>query len=159
MSQHLFTIGHSTHPFDRFVALLTQHDIKVLADIRRFPGSRKFPQFNLDHLASALPEAGIEYRWLAAFGGRRGKNTNGLSNNPGLRNESFFGTTPTTCSPRSFEKASGNCSESQRESQRHLCVRRAFSGDAIDGWWPTICSQKGFPCSTSCLLASCDRIR
>ena len=89
MSQHLFTIGHSTHPFDRFVALLTQHDIKVLADIRRFPGSRKFPQFNQDNLASALPDAGIEYRWLAALGGRRGKKANGLSNNLGLRNESF----------------------------------------------------------------------
>lgn len=50
-----------------------------------------------------------------------------------------FGTTPTTCSPRSFEKASGNCSESQRESQRHLCVRSAFSGAVIVGWWPTTC--------------------
>ncbi len=61
MSPHLFTIGHSTHPFDRFVALLTQHGVKVLADIRRFPGSRKFPQFNQDNLASALPEAGKEF--------------------------------------------------------------------------------------------------
>jgi hypothetical protein len=89
MSRRLFTIGHSTHPFDRFLALLTQHGIKVLADIRRFPSSRKFPQFNQDNLASTLPEAGIEYRWLAALGGRRGKKTNGLSNNLGLRNESF----------------------------------------------------------------------
>lgn len=89
MSPHLFTIGHSTHPIGRFVALLNQHDIQVLADIRRFPGSRKFPQFNQDNLASALPEAGIEYRWLAALGGRRGKMRNGSSNNLGLQNESF----------------------------------------------------------------------
>ena len=89
MSLHLFTIGHSTHSIDRFVALLTQHGIKVLADIRRFPGSRKFPHFNQDNLASVLPEAGIEYCWLAALGGRRGKKANGLSNNLGLRNESF----------------------------------------------------------------------
>jgi uncharacterized protein (DUF488 family) len=89
MSTEFFTIGHSTHPFDRFLALLAQQNIEVLADIRRFPGSRKFPHFNQANLASALPEAGIEYRWLAALGGRRGKKTNGSSNNLGLRNESF----------------------------------------------------------------------
>jgi uncharacterized protein (DUF488 family) len=89
MSPQLFTIGHSTHPLERFLALLVQHEIKVLADIRRFPSSRKFPQFNQANLASALQEAKIEYRWLAALGGRRGKKTNGLSANLGLRNESF----------------------------------------------------------------------
>jgi uncharacterized protein (DUF488 family) len=88
MPPKLFTIGHSTHPLDRFLALLAQHGIEVLADIRRFPGSRKFPHFNQDNLASALPEVGIEYRWFEALGGRR-KKTNGSSNNLGLRNESF----------------------------------------------------------------------
>lgn len=89
MSQHLFTIGHSTHPLDRFLDLLAQHDIKILADIRRFPGSRKFPQFNQENLASILPKAGIQYHWLEALGGRRGKKADGFSNNLGLRNESF----------------------------------------------------------------------
>jgi uncharacterized protein (DUF488 family) len=88
MPPQLFTIGHSTHPLDRFLALLAQHGIEVLADIRRFPGSRKFPHFNQDNLASTLPEAGIQYRWFEALGGRR-KKTNGSSNNLGLRNESF----------------------------------------------------------------------
>lgn len=89
MSGQLCTIGHSTHPLERFLTLLAQHRITVLADIRRFPGSRKFPQFNQDNLASALSKEGIEYRWFAALGGRRGKKANGLSNNLGLRNESF----------------------------------------------------------------------
>jgi uncharacterized protein (DUF488 family) len=89
MPSQLFTIGHSTHPLDRFLALLAQHHIEVVADIRRFPGSRKYPQFNRDGLATSLPEAGIEYHWLAALGGRRGKKTDGSSNNLGLRNESF----------------------------------------------------------------------
>ena len=88
MPPQLFTIGHSTHPLDRFLVLLAQHGIEVLADIRRFPGSRKFPHFNQDNLASALAEVGIEYRWFEALGGRRKKN-NGSSNNLGLRNESF----------------------------------------------------------------------
>jgi uncharacterized protein (DUF488 family) len=89
MPPRLFTIGHSTHPLDRFLALLASHGIEVLADIRRFPGSRKFPHFNQGNLASTLQQAGIEYRWIEALGGRRGKETDGSSKNLGLRNESF----------------------------------------------------------------------
>lgn len=85
----LFTIGHSTHPLERFLALLARHHVEVVADIRRFPGSRKYPQFDRDGLATSLPEAGVEYHWLAALGGRRGKKANGPSANLGLRNESF----------------------------------------------------------------------
>ena len=70
MTLELFTIGHSTHPLDRFLALLAQHRIELVADIRRFPGSRNYPQFNRDGLTASLPEAGIEYHWLAALGGR-----------------------------------------------------------------------------------------
>ena len=89
MPHQLFTIGHSTHPLDRFLVLLAQHGIKALADIRRFPGSRKFPHFNQDNLAVNLPEAGIEYRWIEGLGGRRRNKANGSSSNLGLRNESF----------------------------------------------------------------------
>ena len=84
----LFTIGHSTHPLDGFLTLLARHGIEALADIRRFPGSRKYPHFNREHLASALPEAGVEYRWFEALGGRR-KQPGGSTRNHGLRNESF----------------------------------------------------------------------
>lgn len=89
MPSPLFTIGHSTHPMDEFLALLAMHGIENLADIRRFPGSRRFPQFNKDNLALALPKAGIEYLWLEALGGRRSKESGGQSQNLGLRNESF----------------------------------------------------------------------
>jgi uncharacterized protein (DUF488 family) len=89
MPAQLFTIGHSTHSLDQFLALLAQHGIEVLADIRRFPGSRKFPHFNQDNLASTLNTAGIEYHWLETLGGRRGKKANGSSINLGLRNVSF----------------------------------------------------------------------
>jgi uncharacterized protein (DUF488 family) len=84
----MFTIGHSTHPLDRFLALLSQHQVEALVDIRRFPGSRKHPHFNQDQLASALRSAGIEYHWLEALGGRR----HGMleeSPNLGLRNQGF----------------------------------------------------------------------
>jgi len=89
MSAQLYTIGHSTHSLDRFLALLTEHGVKVLADIRRFPGSRKFPQFNQETLPEALAAAGIEYLWFEVLGGRRRKKIGGPSENVGLRNESF----------------------------------------------------------------------
>jgi uncharacterized protein (DUF488 family) len=87
---NLFTIGHSTHSLERFLALLAQHDIEALVDIRRFPGSRKFPQFNHDDLPRALQKAGIAYHWLEALGGRRGKRRYGSSSvNLGLQNTGF----------------------------------------------------------------------
>ena len=88
MPLQLFTIGHSTHPLDGFLERLARHGIEALADIRRFPGSRKYTHFNRDGLASALPQAGVEYRWFEALGGRR-KGSGGSPRNLGLRNESF----------------------------------------------------------------------
>src|SRR5579864_3380126 len=88
MKPRLFTIGHSNQPLDHLLALLAQHGIATLVDIRRFPSSRKFPQFNQNKLASAFQKAGIEYHWLEALGGRRGKKK-GDSPNLGLENEGF----------------------------------------------------------------------
>lgn len=84
----LYTIGHSTHSLDGFLGLLARFRIEALADIRRYPGSRKYPHFGRDCLASALPESGVEYRWFEALGGRR-KQSGDSSRNLGLRNESF----------------------------------------------------------------------
>ncbi len=67
----LYTIGHSTHPIEKLLELLSEHRIAVLADIRSFPSSRKWPQFNQGELARSLGGAGIEYRWLKRLGGRR----------------------------------------------------------------------------------------
>ena len=89
MPLELFTIGHSTHPLERFLALLVQHRIELVADIRRFPGSRKFPHFNRESLASALSDGGIDYCWIEALGGRRHNKGGVQSENLGLRNESF----------------------------------------------------------------------
>jgi uncharacterized protein (DUF488 family) len=88
MPPAVLTVGHSNHPLGRFLALLARHEVEALADIRRFPGSRKHPHFNRDSLAAALQKAGIEYHWLEALGGRRPK---GLDESPnqGLENQSF----------------------------------------------------------------------
>jgi uncharacterized protein (DUF488 family) len=71
MSKEIFTIGHSTHTIDEFLRWLFDHQIEALADVRRFPGSRRLPQFGKDTLKSALEDAGIEYHWFEALGGRR----------------------------------------------------------------------------------------
>jgi uncharacterized protein (DUF488 family) len=67
----IFTIGHSTHAPDAFVALLAGAEIELLVDVRRFPSSRRFPWFNRSELQRSLPEAGIDYLHMEALGGRR----------------------------------------------------------------------------------------
>ena len=85
----LWTIGHSTHPWDEFLALLRIHGIQIVADVRTLPGSRKFPQFDQDTMAAALADEGIEYHWLPALGGRRKARDD--SPNDAWRNASFRG--------------------------------------------------------------------
>ncbi|HYO13484.1 MAG TPA: DUF488 domain-containing protein, partial [Thermoanaerobaculia bacterium] len=67
----IFTIGHSTRPIEDFLALLAEHGIGVLVDVRRYPGSRRHPQFSRDALAVSLREAGIAYVHEPDLGGRR----------------------------------------------------------------------------------------
>jgi uncharacterized protein (DUF488 family) len=67
----VFTIGHGTRPAEELVACLREADIKTLVDVRRFPGSRRNPQFGQAALADTLREAGIAYRHAEELGGRR----------------------------------------------------------------------------------------
>jgi uncharacterized protein (DUF488 family) len=69
----LWTVGHSTRSLDELLTLLAAGGIKLLADVRRFPGSRRHPQFNQEALAASLAGAGIEYRHFVDLGGRRSK--------------------------------------------------------------------------------------
>jgi len=85
----IWTIGHSTHPGDKFLDLLQKHSITALADVRRFPGSRRHPQFNQEALAASLAEAGIAYVHFPELGGRRSAHKN--SPNTAWRNSAFRG--------------------------------------------------------------------
>ena len=67
----IYTVGHSTYPIERFVELLGQHTVKALVDVRSFPSSRRWPQFNQGALQNSLANAGVEYRWMKQLGGRR----------------------------------------------------------------------------------------
>ena len=50
----LYTIGHSTHPWEKFVAILDDNAVELLIDVRSHPGSRRHPQFNRDHMSEQL---------------------------------------------------------------------------------------------------------
>ncbi|MGA8740909.1 MAG: DUF488 domain-containing protein [Terracidiphilus sp.] len=85
----LYTIGHSTHSIEEFIALLNAHGIGYLVDVRSIPKSRHVPQFNTDALAASLRSANIDYTHLKALGGRRHTRKNSI--NTGWRNASFRG--------------------------------------------------------------------
>jgi uncharacterized protein (DUF488 family) len=68
----LFTIGHSTHPLEKFLALLRSHSITAIADVRSNPFSQFNPQFNREPLVAGLSAAGIRYTFLGReLGARR----------------------------------------------------------------------------------------
>src|SRR5258708_5379694 len=71
MEKPVFTIGHSIHPQERFIALLRLHGITALCDVRSKPYSRMNPQFNRDELEKVLLEQGIAYRFLGKELGAR----------------------------------------------------------------------------------------
>ena len=83
----IWTLGHSNRSLDDFLALLAAFEIEVLADVRRFPGSRKHPHFNQNELAKSLAEAGVAYEFFPELGGRRKARPD--SPNTAWRNESF----------------------------------------------------------------------
>ena len=97
----IFTIGHSNRSWDTFLSLLLKNNISIVADIRRFPSSRLWPQFNKDNMKTGLAKHNIEYIHIVKLGGRRNekdkpylqekKNNNNNNNNSNYawRNKSF----------------------------------------------------------------------
>ena len=67
----IWTIGHSTDPIDEFLATLAAHNVTLVADVRRFPGSRRHPHFSQTTLADTLAVAEIAYLHFPELGGRR----------------------------------------------------------------------------------------
>ncbi len=85
----IWTIGHSTRTLEEFLGLLVEYRIEAIADVRRFPGSRRYPYFASDALAASLPTHGIAYQWMPRLGGRRKVQPG--SPNTAWRNASFQG--------------------------------------------------------------------
>jgi uncharacterized protein (DUF488 family) len=85
----IYTIGHSNLSFEQFVSLLKEHEIRLVADIRRFSSSRKFPHFNRLVLCELLAAENIDYLWLEALGGHRHTEKDIESVNVGLKSLGF----------------------------------------------------------------------
>jgi uncharacterized protein (DUF488 family) len=85
----VWTVGHSTRSGEEFVQILLAHGVEVLVDVRTFPSSRRYPQFNKAELAESLNKNQIEYSHEPRLGGRRKPRSD--SHNSAWRNEQFRG--------------------------------------------------------------------
>lgn len=87
-TSRIFTIGHSTRDFNEVLEMLRGNDVTDLVDVRSYPSSRKFPQWNQAAIEEALP-ADIGYRWIKDLGGRRHTPVGVDSVNGGWRVKAF----------------------------------------------------------------------
>jgi uncharacterized protein (DUF488 family) len=86
----VFTVGHGARPVEALVAILAGAEVTTVVDVRRFPGSRRHPQFGRARLSEALAEAAVGYEWQGeALGGRRSRVPD--SRHTGLRQAAFAG--------------------------------------------------------------------
>jgi uncharacterized protein (DUF488 family) len=87
----VFTVGHGTRSADELIEVLGAAGIDQVADVRRFPGSRRHPHFSREQMQEWLPAAGIAYSWRGEeLGGRRSR-VAGASRHPAWRNAAFQG--------------------------------------------------------------------
>ena len=125
MSRRLWTVGHSTLPFEGFASLLEGHAIQLLCDVRTVPRSRRHPQFSTEALAGSLQDRGIDYRHLAGLGGWRHPHAD--SPNAAWRNSSFRGYADYALSPEFAQALSELCALALRRRAAIMCA------EAL--WW------------------------
>jgi uncharacterized protein (DUF488 family) len=87
----IFTIGHSNRQWNEFTCLLEENRVVAIIDVRRYPGSKSFPQFNKEIMAKELLTKNIEYKHIEKLGGRRKEIAKALVvyDNSGWQNKSF----------------------------------------------------------------------
>src|SRR5688572_28104783 len=121
----IFTIGHSTHRLEEFIGILHSFSISVLADVRNFPGSRRYPHFNKELLELSLNENNIRYIHFKDLGGRRKPVADSI--NTRWRNEAFRGYAD-YMETDAFETSIRHLQEVAREEQvAYMCA------EAV--WW------------------------
>jgi uncharacterized protein (DUF488 family) len=123
--REIFTVGHSTRPLEELLALLESAGVRELVDVRRYPGSRRHPQFDGGALAHALAAREIAYTHEPALGGfRRGRPD---SPNRGWTQAGFAGYADHMAS-EAFASALDRTQ--QRGRERPLCLMCAEAQ-----WW------------------------
>jgi uncharacterized protein (DUF488 family) len=126
----MYTIGHSTRSAEEFVGLLAGAGVKLVADVRAFPSSRRHPQFNRGALAAWLGTAGIEYRHMPGLGGRRTPVPG--SPNGGWTERAFRGHADHMRSAE-FQRALSELETAARETPQRSCAPRPSGGAATAG--------------------------
>lgn len=96
MTNRICTVGHSTRDFEEVLELLRSNEITCLVDVRSFPSSRKFPQWDQNAVIDALPPD-IAYRWIPKLGGRRHTPKGVPSVNGAWRVKAFRDEVPPLC--------------------------------------------------------------
>lgn len=132
----ILTIGHSTRTLDEFIGMLRAHGVTALVDVRRFPGSRRQPQFNSETLAAPLRDAGISYEHAVALGGRRAPVAG--PPNTGFRNPQFRGYADHMATPEFARALDKLLEQAERASVTVMCAEalpwrchRSLIADAI----------------------------
>jgi uncharacterized protein (DUF488 family) len=120
-----YTIGHSTRFAPELLALLGAANVRLVADVRAFPSSRRHPQFNRETLAAWLGESGVQYMHFPALGGRRTPAPD--SPNGGWRESAFRGYADHMRSPE-FQRALGELETAAREAPTAIMCAEAV-------WW------------------------
>ena len=121
----IFTIGHSTHPISEFIGILQSFSISVVADIRNFPGSKRYPHFNKENLEASLEKNNISYIHIKDLGGRRKPVAN--SANTRWRNAAFRGYADYMSSAPFVQAVSELEELASRENLAYMCA------EAV--WW------------------------
>lgn len=123
--KEIWTIGHSTHTLEELVAMLRSFEIGVVADIRSFPGSRRYPHFNKENLELSLPQHGFEYVHLVELGGRRKVRPDSI--NTGWQHPAFRGYADYMETPEFTKAIKGLAALGQKKRVAYMC------SEAV--WW------------------------
>ena len=121
----LYTIGHSNISIGEFLALLQAFHIELVADIRQFPSSRRYPHFNQKPLEDTLAENGVEYRWFQGLGGRRHSSVKD-SPNTGLRVEGFRNYADYMMSPAFHEAVAELTEAASSKTTAVMCAEKLY---------------------------------
>jgi len=122
----IWTIGHSTLPAADFIGLLAANGIELVADVRRFPASRRHPQYNREALMNSLEQSGIAYRHFPELGGRREPEPGSV--NTGWRETGFRGYADYMASEE-FESAMDHLQETAAGKRAALmCAEKDWRG-------------------------------
>ena len=121
----VYSIGHSTRSAEELLSLLQEADVKLVADVRAFPSSRRHPQFNRPALAEYLRAAGIGYQHIPGMGGRRSPVSD--SPNGGWHETAFQGYADHMATAE-FRRALADLAAAARETATAIMCAEA-------GWW------------------------